>query len=1754
MEVVSALKDITDQWAVLFAARMLHTVQMAPADLASKVDSIASRQSNADIGNALRKGLKMCSTNTVEQINMMSDTVESLIMQFHSHPNFCKMFNSLINATHNLLIISLQQDNVQVKSKALHTEKIVSEEVLSDLEKLECIVFKYLSEFLLAAAKCSTISFDPINLDIVTIVFHYLKHDQPNAVRASAGDILSALSASPRHSQMINDMFWQQFLSCKKDDDYRNFASWIDGVVKLKLALTPEPLEKVSIDFLTKFIENEKKIERGVLRMKFLDALSSIIKSIVSVPAAENHQKLKELLNGIWDIALNWSSKGKHTDFCYEFMSQLLSNTFPSFYIEGHGKQFLELLAKYAKSSPIPALKLIAIFIQNTPKQFYETRVDEFTKLVNTVVIPLLFSSNEKKRSLHFETPEQIQVVLKIMNEIGIKQMIIIIDFVRSVLVVEEPNNDHKKVRMVCIQVLGELSNTASVPLSQFNTQLFPLLEPIILGTNPDSREEILYAIPTFPLIHSMNEIKLDQIAQVLFEVSLGSDPSLASSAMRSITRFTENLVTLNMNSIVPIRFINTLLDQIPSSPRSDVTHKLLYITGIATSIAFCLSKQQTILDSTGLQGTQLKAEQWSQMRFKLDSTLIPLLFNPDNDLVSCVVDLLKVFLEPSISKLDSLCGNECTYTLSKWISGISEKKEFLTHVHDIPDNNLTYSNNLIKSTIEFWSSNRRSMDPSHSARIMSFLFSILRTPDESMKRFTSIIFETLRVSPGSQEIVNSLLLTDRSLIVPFIKLMNNWITNVGLQMTSYWQQYTIVLHTFASRPTFVEDISNNRDLGILYETYLSAFWQNLPPKNATAEFFAINEKCYKILTIFAENSPSHFSSVVPALPASISKFIESMKQMAPLSLASLFSTTYPETYLNALRVSFGCLSLDSPEPYISFLDWLKGFIKLYENKEQIQSLVAQMLTILLKNTPSLLRHYFKCSFLKFDLYASHFILSISNVFKIREDFVDAYENGLSIVLSTVILHITSDNVLSRQAAHKLLCLLLTQKINIFTIEAPRPLVMAISSRSPSGYVTQAQHFIDFASNGVTSSLAMAMFAIFAEEFSFIEHPQNPLLRSLHSFIPAMMKESDMTLVTPLMLFLTTKCELSSPSTASLVSGLWFTFYSQVKEVSPKRASELLKIVFDFGKTAENLKSINSNVSIHAIVSAFHVFPEETTSLLLPVLSKFDRKIPSDLDTFLEFLKGADIDFEPSQEEILAANALSQILLLISDRQLFSDLFTEKLPSITFFAIMMYHLDQFNIGPFRPLLDTLLDASLFRFAQDNKMFSSNLAALQGANLIHCATHLEQQFQIVTVPPAKKMLAYDAEAIKHMATLMCQAHESFKSQFFELILANAFQVKQCERAMEPFIMMMALSDQLTTRSVYYILLFTLYALKNNRTELMDALVDIVHQRLIAPNLSEQTFTREALPVIIIFLLYITIDIKRSFSMHLIRILSDVCKKLYYTSSATETSQQLNNFFQAYNGDEYIASLFVKFIIDLQTLGDVNAEHTIKCLYELSRLLGLSSTPNNWCYLFALMIDYIRSQIAVVSNRPIKPVIDADELSYNTPDSFVDYIITRFQSNRQQQFIINYLCSLFKVFKSLDLHKDLVAMKLIEAYLRRSKFEMNPTMSDNVLKLLTLVNLTADEEGRKAASAAINFVISQIKYRPNPSSLSLVMIEPQLKQVTQKVIGYYVSEKRNIVPPESLPIFIMFNLSGMETSGIIDMMWEFITQKLREESNE
>jgi hypothetical protein len=187
--------------------------QVSSAPLANLVAKIPNNPLTPFFG----QGHEIAQAHPPEQIALMNKSAELLLSQFHTHKFFPQLFSDLIVMADTVFSSPLSEITKGKADKALHTKQIVKTEVLNDVDKLCCDVFGYLARVLSRAGDCPDVDFNQIQLDSVTIIFKYVEHFYPNAVRASAGTIVSSLSASAKHAQMICEMFWRQFGACKKD-------------------------------------------------------------------------------------------------------------------------------------------------------------------------------------------------------------------------------------------------------------------------------------------------------------------------------------------------------------------------------------------------------------------------------------------------------------------------------------------------------------------------------------------------------------------------------------------------------------------------------------------------------------------------------------------------------------------------------------------------------------------------------------------------------------------------------------------------------------------------------------------------------------------------------------------------------------------------------------------------------------------------------------------------------------------------------------------------------------------------------------------------------------------------------------------------------------------------------------------------------------------------------------------------------------------------------------------------------------------------------------------------------------------------------------------------------------------------------------------------------------------------------------------------------------------------------------------------
>lgn len=1746
-EVLDALDEITGQWTTLLVARICAASELEEQVLKQQINQMQCNIKIPQVKECCQKGLDVFENYPPEQFTLMSKSTDTLLCRFSKNENFPRIFASLFNNTHAIWTQRLiPVSGKEGKSKALHTDKIVNEEQLTKLEKLHCDVFIFLAKIFNDFSTESNQQYDQIPIDIINDVYFYMNHDQPNAVRAAAGDILGSLSVSTRHCQAIIDKFWKQFAACKRDDDYRNFASWVDGVEKLRLTLATPELAESAMQFLNSFISSAKKIERGVLRMKFLAALSVILGRLNKSLGSPKPEYAKAL-NDIWAISEKWSSKAKHTDFCYQFMCSMLRTCEPSFFTIDHGKKFGENF-KGMKNIEDWVISVISEYIECTPEQMYKDKFPEWQTLINDYIFPCLIGGKDQKRYPKFQFPEQANLVIKLITEIGKKQMLPVVDYVRTLFSYNDPKGisiELKKLRLVFIQSLSELARTNTENMGKHNTEFYPVISPILLKKSPGFPDELQYAIHTFPLIHPAEEASCNEIIKSLFEYANGSDETVASTSFLALTHYIEQVATIDYSTKLPVEYINQLLEPISTQGVSDQLHNLSYIYGLTTSLSNAFAKCIDDYNKIKNGAAKITIAEWMDLRNNVDFKLFSTLISNDNDVAQSVKEIQGIFSQQAFSKLDELAF-ENTYRISKWLQEVPEKKDPLSYISLLNDNNSEYVHDLYVKMVGFYKEHHSKLSAPMISRLLLFLTLVSYKEDETMRDFFNILYKLLQETPNNADVIKAISQLPVCSWSVFLTNMLVYAKANELEHPLFWTQFVNVHYAFIQRKELIEQLEEQASVKDSFRQFLIAFWKVERPN--TPEEFANNLKTFQIIIFYCQHAKEHFDTIVTT--EEVSQFMLVILNMVDLNSRDQFPTDYADYFINALSVIFETSILPNVDIFKPLKKWLGDFVKLYEANDQSQIKAVTVLTVLLQHNPIILREYFTGSYDPNPLYGSHFIVAMANVFEILDDFLGANKSGDAIVLATILLHLKSQEPILRRSVHKLYGILIVKGKKIFTEEAPIPLIMELTSLTLSGSISQADQFIEFSSKYITPSLAYNIFKIFDTELQKIKDKRQIII-TLNKYLPLYINQSSFEDLTSLFLSIVSQDNICERvETADAVRALWYTFIALIKEKFNDEIESFILYVFNYGMQQNDVSSPKSKVSIYALVYTFAEYPEAVANLLIPHILFYDRHVPKDPQQFLPFLKKTDINFKITKEEIFASNCLSEIFLLLESREMFTNIFLDKLAPMIYHALISYNDKSMSIGPFHTLLDTLLDATLFRFADNEKMFTSNLELLQQNNLIQAATSLKPQYSILT-HDSGHIIAYDQEAIKTFVNLLKQADEDFPIKFFDIVLACAFQVdSESERSNEPFMFMMALSDLMNTKQLYQLLLFSLYSFKNNKTILVDSLIDNIRQHMMSQTISDETFAEEAFPVIIVFVLYLKLNLKQSLALHIIKNLASVVTRVLELDGKEIVSQRLIEFLQNFNKDEFVASLFVPYIQNLTSFGDTAVPSIITSLYKLAQLLGLSDTEYNWCLLFAIMLDSTQYMIADKKGRKPAAIIQMEGLDYSSPEAFIPFLVEHFTEERYRLFIIEYIGALFQNFKCMDLYKDNVALSLLETFLPQANVVMNAGFIDKVIKILSQVAVSCDENAQKSAASSQEFIISTLKIKVSKSKLTVVNMKPTFVEATFKPIGRTLAHKRIIIDQAEYPKFELMKLAGSQDSQeVVQTLWDLIASKLK-----
>ena len=1720
-ETAPVFENLVRQWGTYLVAKLCFT---SVEDRAVLEQKIAQHAADNPVFGA---GFGLTSTTTLQQVSMLLRNLEIIISQFHSRYEFPMLFSSLISTMDAIFGSPISEIAKRSNERALHTEQITSVEKLSEMDKVCINVFDYLSSLLDSASKCPGVDLNQIQLETVVVVFNYVEHYLPNSVRKSAGKILASVSASPKHAEMICTMFWEKFGELKKEKDFRNFSTWIDGIMDVQLSLDTPELMRTSVAFLSAFVSRARKIERGVLRMKFLACMWTVIKKLCKCDQLMEYSQVVQKIDEIYQVVTKWCDRKKHLVFCMEFLGHLMVDSYPMFFLK-HESHFFDFLYRNIKNEKgsVPLLNVVLNTFKSMPKEYYIDHFADFKKQLDSQLFPFLFKVGNRVRKPRFETYEQNEVVVQILFQIGLKQLPPIIALIKAILG-ESNEEESEKARMTCLGVLAELTRTIPEEVRQFNDELFPFLQPMLLRTT-SNKNEIELAVFTFPVIHPHDETILAQITQILFDIAVAEDPKLGSSCFLAVTSFIEKLVTFKRNPLLPLNFLNSLLNLLPTLPKTVISTKLSYLFTVFNSLSIAIGRELDNLDELHNGVSALTPEDWQSFRSELDRVMLLLLFYPHKDISKVASEIEQLCLNPAIAAIDQSCQPDAI-TLAQAIDATGPN--YIAAIQYLQEKNTSAVKLLFLGVLDMWLSNRGRFDDVYTGKIL-YLLGAMASPEYGVSVLLIELFKLLRKTADDPHALQCIQTMNPRLWMIVINELNSWITTVGLTFAAFWSQITSIYFLISRNPDFPHQLVEEPKLVESFERYIANFWK-MPHEYGGKDGYATCERGLKTLTSYVRYAPDHFSRIVENPVNAFEKFVAAFQGMICYHESSLFTPTFIETCIECLTTIFEYAQIDEYALFSSFLKWLAEIDEFFVSKPNSRVLMVKMLTVLLSRNSSLLEFYLDCCFTTNLTFAAKILLAMANVYLEQEADVA----GEVSLLVAAILHLNSAHVSVRQASHKLMCLLVTRG-QIFNNQGGPDFVMSLTSYCAPGYVDQTEHFLEFVTSELKSEVALSLFETFAKKFAFLEIPQAPVLSTLERLLILIAQPVDRS--AEILLFLSVQANVADVETAVALKGIWDHYLSMISESD---VVTLLPFVMDFCIQHPSQKWTEKITAVDIFSVLFFKHPEATATQLIHILCSHESVLPKDVTEFAKYLDSADIDFAVTTKEVIAYNALSQILLLNEDQMLFERLFVPTLPQLTFYAMLMFDNDQFVLTPFRPLLDAILDSALLKFSKDSNAFAENLEALQSVNLLTIAASFKPEFS-VNQDATRNILAYDNRVIATITKKMSEVVPAFGTKFLDILVSTAFNVKPCPKEVEPFLMLIALNDEITTTIMHQLLFFAVYAFTHDRQMLLDSLVAVVKQRLLSTTITDEEFDGEVVPAMILFLLYLYVDCRLSLSMQIVRVLGELCEKVCSSAHASEVSAEIMHFLEGYGGDAYVASLFLRFLSEAKSFGDPSVADTITALESFARMQASSGVLYNWCLLLALLGDGMRYFTGRYSTRSVDPSMKLDGLDWADVNSYVKFLVEHFGDAEQQKFILHFLGSVVKRFKSSDIGNDAAAMKILAAFLKQTKLEVK----DDILTLALLLCLCDEQSCVSAAAEVAGDFILHRKSKLNQKELFIETLKPKFQEVTLRPIGQSRIVTETKVDPALLPDFNLFENINVSASTIVDALYSYLSCKL------
>ena len=1727
-EIVStSIQELCTQWKYLFVVNVFYSTNLPSNALKSKITSIKTKdKGKEEAKNVFEKAFSLMDRFNDEISMRMLESIQELIANFSDDSDYPKIFSKLMVDVHMVLMSLPTQDKKHYENKTMHLEKDTKVQKTTKVDKLvmlTCSTFDFFAKTLKRSLSYDNAKIESISSNVINCVFRFLQYDQAQEIRTSAGKVLSAMSKSLPLFENIIDEFWNEFGKCKKDMEFRNFSSIIYSIDELNMSFKDEKSASLTLNFFRTFIDESKKITRGVLRKGFLHSLGAFIARLnKEKEAIESEDYLKEL-DGIWKTVEKWASKTKHSNFCYDFLQNMLSWSFNSFFTQERGNNFLNLLIRYGTKSSSDFLQKILNFITSVPDYYIEGL--DFQVSVNIFIMPFLFPIKDGIRYVRFKSAESLNLITNICSAIGLKSIDLLVTFINTALKSDKKGEHQRLIQTICIQALASICTESPEIVKKYSNELNQWTLPLLV--EPSDFE---YAIPTFPIIHSTNDNKFDlKIVNSLFDF-IKLNPKTSETSLNSLSLYIADYSSFDINPMIPINLIQESVKTLPLLDFDLFNYRIKLLSSLTSSLMKMLSRNKDMFDQVVNTNFVYNSNLWKKFRNKIEKYTFPCLLSENKVVQESILNYFSILENDYLKQFEQKCLGETYYSMSTFISTFEKDKDIIDYFKQLYEQCPPYSTMLLKFLLNFYINNKAMLSKEHQSRIILCIGNLCHEKDETLLLFYHQLFNMLKEDPELQEIKSIITSLIPHVCIKVLEEMDKWIENNDIELNSFWNSYTNVYYYLSKNPGFKENLKNEI-YSNFYLKFFKNFWSNF---NQRKNDYIITERIFYTMNIFIENSPDR--SIIME-PKDFDTFIEALPSIVPCNEIKDFPNTLTYTYLTTLCSIFKYHFVHNLAIFPPFQQYLIYFAKGYLGDEHIELMICQLMTILISYHPIIMREVFKLNFLPNDKVVSFYILALANTYQKIPNFSRDYYYGFSLLFTTMLLHINDDQILSRQSAFKIMSMTLTNGDDFFTSPIPDGLIMPITSQTEVGYALQTKQFISFASKNTKPDIVYETFKLISEDFHFMTTKKVSILRSLLEFVPLLFETKEFTDSCIVLLVLYSKCKNSDTLIAKAIQDIWYKYFTTFQEKCSKNINELFELIIKFSN-----KTQNEIVCIVVLSYIFDFFPSETVSFLINVImEKYNFNIPN-INNFSEFLNNGTLDFKPTKIEIIVANTLSQILLMITDRKVFLDLFSDNLPILVIYAIFSRSEELFGVGEFHPLLDSLLDASLFRFASD-KDFITNTELLEKNNFISISSVLTESYIIPLRENSKHILAYDEELIQFLISIFNKIDSKFKSKFMEKLLSLSFQTSpQNERSSEPFLILMAISNEFSTNTFYYILLFVLHCFKTKRTDLLDSIVDCIISHLLRIENDQTLLIEESFPTLIVFIIFLSQNVKIELAVHLMRIISEIINKIYkYQESKDEISQSLVEFLQRFNSDEYLASIFIYYISKLSSFGFSNIKDIIECLISLSNLY---QTENDWCRLLAYLLDGYRFFIGKSNEKEVEKIIS--EPNYDTIEEFIDFLLSKFSTISQINFIISFICNVNKTFSNIDNERDSTGILLIYFLLSKANINSESNMIESIIKFISFVSLSCNAEAKAKAPLIIFSLIKNSAQELSDSVLNYSKI-PNFIDFNFK--HFLSNEKitKTIVDPAMLPDFQIFSFPGLEIT-IINELWDLISKRI------